>query len=223
MKTTVVSLGGSLIVPDKVDVGFLKKLRSIILVRKNERFVITVGGGKPCRDYQEAAKKLGVKNKTDLDMIGIASTRFSAELVRAIFMPHAYEKVVENPTKKVNTNKKIVVCSGWKPGFSTDKDAVMLAKRFKAKKIINLTNVDYVYDKDPKKYKNAKPIKKISWNKFFKIVGKKWKPGMHLPFDPVASRQAKKHRIKVVVMNGRKLNNFKNLLAGKRFTGTVIS
>jgi len=222
MKTTVISLGGSLIVPGEVDVKFLAEFRKVILGRKNERLIIVCGGGKTCRHYQNAARLLGAKSSPGLDLIGVASTGLNAELVRVIFMPHSHERVIHNPTEKIRTGKRIIICSGWKPGFSTDVDAVLAARNFGAGRIINLTNVDHVYDRDPAKHRDAKPIEKISWNNFLKIAGKKFMPGMHLPFDPVASRLAKKHRIGVVVMNGRKLGNFKKFLAGKKFVGTVI-
>ncbi len=223
MKTRVISLGGSLIVTAKIDTRLLQEIRKIVLARKNERFVIVCGGGRTCRNYQNAAKKLGAKNSDDLDWIGVASTRLNAELVRTIFGSKAHKKVIDSPNNKIKTNKKVIIACGWKPGFSTNMGSVVLAKRFKAKEIFNLTNVDYVYDKDPNKFKNAKPIKKIAWKDFLKIVGNKWKPGMHLPFDPIASRNAKKSGIAVYMLNGRKLNNFKQVLAGKKFKGTMIS
>ena len=88
--------------------------------------------------------------------------------------------------------------------------------------MINLSNIDYVYDKNPKKFKGAKPLKNISWKDFRKIVGNKWDPGLNLPFDPVASKLAEKLKLKVVVMNGKPLSNLKNLLSGRSFKGTVI-
>jgi uridylate kinase len=223
MKTTVISLGGSLIVPNGIDLTFLYEFKKAILSRKNERFVIVCGGGAIFRDYQDAAREIGVKNAKDLDWIGVASTWLNAELVRAIFGQYAYDKVIHEPTERISTNKRIIICSGWKPGFSTDTDAVLMAKKFRAREIINMTNVDYVYDKDPGKHRDAKPIKGISWANYLKITGKKFLPGMHLPFDPVASNMAKGGRIKVVVMNGKKLRNLRNFLVGKSFIGTTLS
>lgn len=223
MKTTIISLGGSLIVPNGIDLTFLYEFKKSILSRKNERFVIVCGGGAICRDYQNAAREIGVKNSQDLDRIGVASTWLNAELVRTIFGPYAHFAVVHQPTDKIKTNKRIIICSGWKPGFSTDTDAVLLAKKFLAKQVVNLSNIDYVYDKDPRKHRNAKPIKELSWAGYLKISGNKFVPGMHLPFDPVASKLANKGRIKVIVMNGKNLGNFRNFLVGKSFIGTTIS
>jgi uridylate kinase len=85
-----------------------------------------------------------------------------------------------------------------------------------------LTNIDYVYNKNPLKYHGAKPFKEINWKDFRKIVGNKWSPGLSLPFDPRASREAEILKIKVVVINGRKLERFENFLNQKPFVCTTI-
>ena len=51
----VISLGGSLIVPEKVDVKFLKEFKKIILKNtKKHKFVIVCGGGSIARKYIQA-------------------------------------------------------------------------------------------------------------------------------------------------------------------------
>jgi len=223
-KTHVISLGGSIIVPDKINVSFLKKFRQIILsyVKKGHRFIIVTGGGQTNRVYNQAAKKITKVKDIDLDWLGIAATKMNAEFIRVIFAKQAYKKVITNPTKKVKTKKKIIIGSGWRPGCSSDKDTVLLAKQFKAKSVINLFDKDYVYDKDPDKYQSARPLKEISWNNYLKIIGTKWSPRLSTPFDPVASKLAKKNNTKVVIIKGTNLNNLKNCLSGKNYKGTLI-
>jgi uridylate kinase len=219
----VLSLGGSLVCPDKIDVLFLRKFRDFILkwVKKGKKFVIFVGGGKIARDYQKAAKKFKLKSE-ELDWIGILATILNANLVKSIFGNFAFEKVLIDPTRKVETKKKIIVFGGWKPGRSTDYDCVLAAKNFGAKRVINLSDVDFIYDKNPKKFRNAKPLEKISFNELFRIIGKKWTPGANLPFDPEAARLAKKEKIKVIFLNGRNFKNLEKVFLGKKFKGTII-
>lgn len=226
MKTIVLSLGGSLIVPEKIDINFLNKFKKLVLnyVKKGNKIAIMCGGGRTARYYINEANKLKRISNKNNDLIGLMATRLNGEFVRALFSEYAYEKVVYDPTKMIKTNKRIIVGAGYLPGCSTDKDAVLLAKTLKAKTVINLTNVDYVYDKNPKQYKNAKPIKEINWKDFLKIIGIKWKAGRNVPFDPLAAIEARKARIKVVIVNGHNLKNFKNVLDGKKKAkGTVIS
>ncbi|MBU0461587.1 MAG: UMP kinase [Nanoarchaeota archaeon] len=224
MKTTVISLGGSIIVPDKVDIDFLKRFKRLVLdyVKRGNRMIIVTGGGSTCRIYQNASAELAKATNTDKDWIGIMATRLNAELVRVMFKEDAYQKVVYNPHEKIKTDKKIIVGAGYEPGCSTDTDTVILAKQFDADLVINTTNVDYVYDKDPARFKDAKKIEQISWPEYKRMIGGKFKPGMHAPFDPVASRIAMQSKMKVAIVNGRKLDNLNNLLDEKRFIGTLI-
>jgi uridylate kinase len=223
-KLFVLSLGGSLIVPDKIDADFLKKFRSLILkqIKKGNRFIIITGGGKICRNYQQTLKSIAQPTSFDLDWLGIYSTRFNAQLVRLMFKNYAHPKIIENTNKKIKFREKILLAGGWIPGRSTDDDAVRLAKAYQANTIINLSNIDSVYDRDPKKFKNAEKIKQISWNDFMKIVGDKWKPGANLPFDPTAAKLARKFKLKVIITNGKNLKNLQKILNGQRFQGTVI-
>lgn len=218
----IISLGGAVFAKDGLDTKFLKGFRKIILKRaRKRRFFIYVGGGRTARDYQKALKSLS-KNEKERDWVGIYATRLNAQLLRLAFGRAAEEEIITNPTKKVKTRKNIVLAAGWKPGWSTDYDAVLLAENVGARLVVNLTNVDYVYDRDPRKFKNAKPFKELSWLQFKKVIGGKWEPGLHAPFDPVAAEAAARAKIKVAVLNGGKLANFENFLDGKRFRGTVI-
>ena len=220
----IISLGGSLVVPREIDVKFLKKFSQFINRNlKKWRFIIVVGGGRTNSRYNAAAKKLGVRSSADLDWIGIASTRLNAQLIRSIFGKKAESYIHISPHKKLAWTKPIVVGAGFLPGNSSDFDAVVLAKTYRARTIINLTNTDYVYDSDPRKNKAAKPIKKISWEDYRKIVGRKWTPRLSSPFDPIASKLAQESGLEVIIANGRKLDNLGKILRKEKFQGTVIT
>ena len=115
------------------------------------------------------------------------------------------------------------MAAGWKPGHSTDYDTVMFAKLYSVETVVNLSNIPFVYDKDPNKFPDAKPIKETTWEPFRKIVGDHWTPGDNLPFDPIASKAAHEAKIRVVIMDGKNLANFENFLLDQPFQGTVIS
>lgn len=223
-QTFVLSVGGSLIVPGEVDAEFLKKFRNLILekVKEGDKFYIICGGGKINNKYNEAAQKIYNISDNELDWVGIMATRFNAQFMRILFGNLAHKEVIIDPTKKINSKKPIVVGAGYKPGWSSDYDAVMIAKVSGAKTVINLSNIDYAYTDDPRINPEARPIKNISWKDFRKIVGDEWKPRMNKPFDPIASKLAEKSKIKVIIMNGRNLENFEKCLEEKEFTGTVI-
>lgn len=224
----VISVGGSLIVPNGgIDTNFLTKLNYFIrnYIQKDFRFFLVAGGGKIARLYRDAAKKvIGEVSNEDLDWLAIHLTRVNGHLLRTIFQDIAHPRIIENYHKKLrNWKEPVVIGAGWKPGWSTDYDAVILARDYGANTIINLSNIYYVYDKDPKKFKEAKPIKKITWEELESIVGDKWVPGLNTPFDPIATQLAKKLNLTVIITNGKDFNNLQNIFEGKKFKGTVVT
>jgi uridylate kinase len=220
----IVTLGGSLIVPDQIDTIFLKKFKKLILkfLKKGKKFIIVAGGGKTARNYQKAVKTIVKTEKEDLDWIGVHATRINAHLLRTIFSKEACPTVLDNPYKKIKTKKPIIIASGWRPGWSTDYIAILIAKIFKIKEVIVAGKTPYVYTKDFLKYKDAKPLKNIDWKSYRKIIGGKWIPGMGAPVDPIGAKLAQKIGLKVLVVQGQKIKNFENLLNGKKFEGTII-
>ena len=235
---TVISIGGSIVVPKTgIDVAYLKNFRACIrgLVAQRRRFIIVVGGGHTARAYQQAAaaivrhahdlssSKVVKLNPEDVDWLGIHATRLNGQLLRALFRDIALHRVIKDPTKPVHWAEPILIAAGWKPGWSTDYVAVRLARKFKTKHIVNLTNIDAVYDKDPSRFDDAEPYDALAWSDFRKLVGDKWSPGMNAPFDPIASKLAQKWGMEVTIAAGKDLKNLKNILTGKKFKGTRIA
>ena len=224
---TVISLGGSIVAPGAVDESFLSNFTALLgeLLSRDDkrRFILVVGGGGPARTWQKAYRNVCASPSDEqADWIGIMATRLNAQLVRAIMGDWCTQDVVTNPTQVEPLMGRVLVASGWKPGFSTDYDAVLLAERFKADAVINLSNIEKVYTDDPKKNPNAKPIDTISWAEFISLTGEEWVPGKNVPFDPVASRHAAKIGLKVICAAGKNLPNLKNILLGEPYIGTTI-
>lgn len=224
-KKIVMSLGGSLIVPNGVDTDFIKGFVSLIkeYTQKGYRFVIITGGGKLARDFNQSLEIVTSPSSEDLDWMGISVTRANAEFVRICFGDLAYEKVVQNPELIPETDRPIVVGGGWKPGNSSDLAAIRAAISSGSKRAINLSNIDYVYDSDPKINKDAKKIEETTWDSFLALFpDTTWTPGKNSPFDPVASIEAKQNNIEVAVINGKNFESIKNYLDGIAFKGTII-
>lgn len=225
----VISVGGSLIVPNGgADIEFLIKLNQFIRKQlaknKNRQFFLVTGGGATARHYIEAGQKVIGHELTrdDLDWLGIHATRLNAQLVRTIFRDIAHPYIIKHYEIIRKVTERIVVASGWRPGWSTDYDSVLLCEDYNVKTIINLSNIAQVYNKDPKKFTDAKPIAQINWKNYRKIVGNEWIPGMNIPFDPVAAKKAQELGIKVIFLDGRNFENLENYFAGRKFVGTVI-
>jgi uridylate kinase len=225
---TVISLGGSIVAPGNADGQFLKQfsqlIRSLIEEDGERRFVFVVGGGGPARTWQDAYREAcgEAAIHDEADWIGIMATRLNAQLVKAVMAEWCFQDVVTDPTQAEPLKGKVLVAAGWKPGFSSDNDAVLLAERFNAKTVINLSNIEKVYTADPKKDPSARPLDQISWDDFRAMVGDEWVPGKNVPFDPVASRHAHKIGLKVICAAGRDLENLKKIIRGGDFIGTTI-
>ena len=230
--TKILSVGGSIIAPDRPDSEFLSKFVNMccdwLKKDKNNRLILVAGGGAPARFYQnayrEVGEKTGLKSEDNAaDWIGIMATRINAQLLKACFGSFCKNDVVYNPTlEDLKFDGQVLVASGWKPGFSTDTDAVYLGEKFDAKTIVNLSNIEKVYTNDPRKNPDAKPLDTISWADFRKMVGDEWVPGKNVPFDPIAAKKAADLNLNVIVADGKNIPNLKNILEDKKFSGTLI-
>lgn len=226
--TFVLSLGGSLVAPQSgIDTQFLKAFNTFIrkqVSEKKRRFFIVVGGGEIAGQFINAGKEtLGHElTNEDLDWLGIHSTRLNAQLVRTIFHDIADPRVIKHYEIILKIEQPVAIAAGWKPGWSTDYCAVTLCEDYNIKDVINLSNINQVYDKDPRQDPTAKPIDRISWEEFRHMVGDTWTPRMNVPFDPIASRLAEKLQIRVKVLNGKDLDNLAAALDEKPFVGTTI-
>ncbi|HIQ50249.1 MAG TPA: isopentenyl phosphate kinase family protein [Nanoarchaeota archaeon] len=109
--------------------------------------------------------------------------------------------------------------------LSGDEIIIYLAKELKPQRIIHVTDVDGVFDKDPKSHKNAKLIKKITRENFkeieksltgskhFDVTGGMWKKVKEL---------FKLKNIEAEIINGLKEGYIKRALLGEKGLGTII-
>lgn len=234
--TIVISLGGSIVAPQEGPDGlFLSRFRKVLqawLDADDRKAILVVGGGAAARQWQNAYKEFiehtdemkveASQRDESLDRIGIAATRLNAQLVREIFYDYCPDPVVIDPSTNIAMHGTILVAAGWKPGFSTDYDAVLLAAHFHADKIINLSNISQIYNADPKRDPSAKPLGHIAFDSLLRMTGTVWNPGANLPFDPIAAAKAKELGLRIIFASGTDLENFSRILAGDSFIGTII-
>lgn len=235
--TYVLSLGGSIVAPPEgPDTDFMLRFRASLetwlRTDPSRRIILVIGGGGPARAYQNALREFwrqrgeepsgGALRDADLDWLGIAATKINAQFVKAAMGELCLDEVVTDPSGPIVFTGRVLVASGWKPGFSSDYDAVLLAERFNATTLLNLSNIAKVYTADPKLDPTAQPIDEISWEEFRGMVGSVWKPGANLPFDPIASARAQASKIKVICAAGRNIPNTIAILEGRPFEGSTI-
>ena len=220
----VISLGGSIVVPDGIDSLFVSSFKKMIetYVTAGKTFYIIVGGGRPARTYQLGLHDAGTTDQSALDWIGIAATRFNAEFLKQVFGSLAHTEIISDPTVLPQTSAPVIIGCGWKPGWSTDYDAVLVADGLGSKTVLNLSNIEYVYNADPRTNPDAEKFEQLTWTQYRSFIPAEWKPGFSAPFDPIASRYADEHGIEVIIMNGKNIDNLKSYLDGGAFLGTRI-
>jgi len=221
----VISLGGSVIIPNNIDYNFLRKFKKIIKSHTRKyKFIINCGGGNIARKYISALKKSGASTKLQ-SLSGISATRMNAR-----FLSHFFGKDLDRGlAHKMKTIKKflrkqdIVFCGAleYKPEQTSDSTSAEITKVFKTK-FINITNVQGLYTADPKKTKHAKFIPVISWRNFHKMAKKiKFQPGQHFVIDQTASKIILENKITTYIV-GKDLKQLDNILNKKPFKGTTI-
>ncbi len=221
----VLSLGGSLIVPEKIDSSWIDKFKSeIIKLSKQNKFVIVCGGGFVAREYITLLKEEH-KSKKQQSLAGIAVTRMNARIMMQIFSDRAnkYLPLEMKEVKELLEKKDIVFCGAlrYAPNQTSDSTAAKIASFLKSK-FINITNVSGLYTDNPMKNKKAKNIPKISWREFEKrALSIKYKPGQHFVLDQKASKIIRKNRITTYII-GKDIKSLKNILKNKKFKGTII-
>lgn len=221
-KVIVLSLGGSQIIPEDINKTYLEQFKKVIQKhKKNYKFVVVTGGGSLARKYIKALPK---NNRKLQSLAGIAATRTNARFMTYFFgidqpqgVPHTMESV-----KNYLKRRDVVFCGAleYKPNQTSDTTAAQVANHFKTE-FINITNVNGLYTKNPKKHKDAKRIPNISWNEFETMAHKiTFTPGQHFVLDQTAATLIKRNKVKTYIVGTMK--DLDNLLAKKKFRGTTI-
>ncbi|MFP3950344.1 MAG: UMP kinase [Candidatus Micrarchaeia archaeon] len=222
--SVVISLGGSMVNgTGNPDIAFLKKFKAIL--KGKEKIGIVVGGGKIARDYVNAASNFS-KNQFWGDSLAVQATRLNAALVTRVFSKEACPLVFQDfeSAALAASQHRVVVMGGTIPGITTDTDSVLLAEAIGAKRLINLSNVDGVYDSDPSKNKKAKKFRKMSFSQLLSLANAsdKRKPGTNFVFDVIACKLAARTKMELHFVGGKNLRDLPKAIKGKAHRGTII-
>ncbi|MCI0503090.1 UMP kinase [Candidatus Micrarchaeota archaeon] len=224
----VLSIGGSSIIPDgKPDLAFLRALSTLIKRSKNS-FGILCGGGTVARLYANAARELGA-GEYEADSIAIRSTRQNAALLIAALESAGIDvhgRVIDDFefAKEPARKNKAVVMGGTIPGITTDTDSVLLAEAIGAKRLVNVSNVDAIYDSDPRKNPNAKRYAKMGYEELIALASSSDKrmAGTNFVFDLLACKLIARSKIETHFVSYKKMEDLEAAIEGKKHGGTVV-
>ena len=194
------------------------------IINENNRLAIVSGGGATARKYIKIARELGV-NEAYLDLLGIWASRLNAYLLAFILSDISYMKVPENIEEFIEKweSGKVVITGGFQPGQSTATVAALVSEAINADYLVLATNVDGVYDKDPRYHNDAKLIPRLDTTTLRRVLesSQSVKAGTYELLDPLAIKIIERSKIKVVVMNYRKLDKVLEIVKGKE-VGSII-
>jgi len=223
----VLKLGGSLLYDDVGRIlidrvrAYAKAVNSFVEDRHS--MVVVVGGGKPARLFIAAARELGA-SEAQCDWLGIKIARNNAELLCAALGNLAYPKIVEtlDELETAICPGKVVLMGGLTPGQSTNAVAALAAETVQADMLLNATNVDGIYDRDPKE-PGAKKLESVTVDELSKILsGTGTRAGEYKLFDPVAIRVVGRSRIPTVIFNGNDPENLLRIMEGKEVGSRIV-
>ena len=222
MKGVIVfSLGGSLIVPDKVDHEYLKKFKEFIQkLTKKYKIIIVTGGGKTAREYMKEISDEKIKS-----IIGIAITKLNAKLIAGLFnIKSEIPDTLRDVKKNIDENNLVVTGAlGFQENMTSDGNAAEIAEYLKAKIFVNLTNVNGLYERDPKKYRDSKLISYVDYRSFLEIVKKiKYEAGQHFVLDQASAEIISRSKTETAILNGKNLKNLERFFDKKEFIVTII-
>ena len=221
----VIAIGGSILLKE-YDYQKFQEYSEILksLSDEHELFVV-VGGGKPARDYINVIRDLN-GGEAQCDDIGIEVTRINAKLLLTALGDYAYQRVPHNfqEALEFSASGKIIVMGGTEPAHSTDAVSAILAEYIHADKLINLTSVDGMYNKDPNKYEDAELIKEITASEMMEFIsGKDTKAGTYEFFDMTAIQMIKRSSIETVIANGYTPENLTKVINGEDIGTKIIN
>ncbi len=226
-KTITISLGGSLLYKNGlIDAKYVREITALLLVENRKApLALTVGGGAPAREYARAVREL-TGNEFLADRAAIYATRANATVVLSALGEKAFPKVITDfDDAAISLNEgKIPVCAGIMEGITTDTDALLLAERIGAKKLLNLSKVDAIYSSDPRTDPKARKLPLLTHKQLVELAAKSDQrmASTNFVFDLMACKLAARSNIELHFVDGRDFKQVRNALGGAKHAGTVV-
>ncbi len=212
---------------DETETSTLLNISNVVkhLFSQGNRIGIVTGGGATARKYISLGRGLGV-NEAFLDLMGIWASRINAYVMLSLLSDIAYLKVPESIEEFVEawSSGKVIVTGGFQPGQSTATVAALVAEAVDADLLVIATNVDGVYEKDPRYYSDAKLLPQLTTSELRRILesSQSVKAGTYELLDPIAIKIIERSKLKVIVMNYKKILDLQKVLNGEKVGSLVL-
>ncbi len=226
-----ISLGGSLLTgrgsgPVELDPGVFQRYARVLrsLHQRGHELVVVCGGGRPARYFIAVGRELGAPPRL-LDLLGVKATHVNALLLMAALGEDADQSRVYQRASDFDRapEGKILVGGGFRPGSSTDYRAAIFAGRVGAQLVVNATDVDGVYTRNPRLHGDAVKLERLTYGELEDIVRENTHqyPGEYGLFDLKGVRRLAKLAIPLVVVDGRDPQEIARAVEGGHRGSTV--
>ena len=119
---------------------------------------------------------------------------------------------------------EVPVMGGTGPGHTTDAVAALLAERWVAARLVIATNVDGIYDRDPRHHEDAERQEVMDHDQLLQLaVRSKQGAGTNTIVDLLASTILHRSRIELDVLDGTSLGDLEAALLGEPYHGTRVT
>lgn len=212
-----------------IDPAVANRLASEIttVAQQGVQVAITVGGGNIFRGLAGSANGM---ERAQADYIGMLATVMNALALQeglertgvdtrvqsAINMQEVAEPYIRRRAERHLEKGRVVIFAGGtgNPYFTTDTTAALRACEIGAEAILKATQVDGIYDSDPRTNPDAQKFDEIS---YLDVLAKELNV-----MDSTATSLCKDNNIPIIVFNLHKQGNIDRVLRGEH-VGTIVS
>ncbi len=212
-KGIVIKVGGSILYDHLLNINFdlFARIKKWYTANKEkyDHIVLVVGGGGLSRNIESKVSE-SIKDVNGIHDVAMSITQTNATILSAfikdkdIFVPKTLGDGFEY---LLSSEKGYMISGGLKVGWSTDMDAAVFADALTIDRVYKISNIDFIYNKDPKEFFDAKPIKDMTWEEYFKMFSilpnQEHVPNKHIPVDAKCSLFCDKKNISFLVTGGQ--------------------
>jgi uridylate kinase len=211
-----------------LDIDVLKSIAEQIktVIDMKVELGIVIGGGNIFRGIAAAANGM---DRASSDYMGMLATVINSLALQdmlektgvftrvqsAIEMHELAEPYIRRRAERHLEKSRVVIFAAGtgNPFFTTDTAAALRAMEINAEVILKATKVDGIYDKDPKKFKDAKMFKELT---YIEVLQKNIKV-----MDSTAISLCMDNNLPIITFNLNTPGNIKRVVMGEK-VGTIV-